>query len=335
MSILTDYDKIFRILQNSGAIAFGSVNIDDGVDKEILTGLRKWLAKGYQAGMDYLARHENLRRNPSLLLSDRADAGIIPPSGNSASIISLAFNYNPAQSRDRTLPRIATFAYGDDYHDVLRNILTTTAESLLEISAGNYRICIDSAPVMERYWAQRCGIGRRCDNGLIAVAGAGTRVLLAEIITDAEIPPLNYIKYPELRENSICLHCGKCRKSCPAEALQPDSGIDARRCLSYLTIEHRGQWNDEGINAMHSPAGRNTLFGCDICQNVCPLNRDCIPSEIKGFSLREEIAALTAENLLLMTNEEFSRLFKGTAIKRAKLAGMQRNAMNIHPPTDV
>ena len=182
----------------------------------------------------------------------------------------------------------------------------------------------------------------RADNGVIAVAGFGTRVFLAEILCTlpaADILPLlqpaedsEGSEGDEIREDrpsAYCSHCGACRRVCPAGALLPDSTVDARRCLSYLTIEHRGDWDAEGRKAMSTPAGRHTLYGCDLCQRVCPMNQgQGAASPLPEFMPRPELLTLDAEDVIGMSQADFSRIFKGSPIKRAKLAGLQRNALN-------
>ena len=323
----------FLLNPEIGACAFGVASLEV-TPPDIMESYSRWLKAGNMAGMDYLANHLPLRQNPELLLP------------GAKSIISIAFPYSPTEWRPQSLPVIASYAYGADYHDVLRTRLRKAVERLESVFGGEYRICIDSAPIFERLWAEKCGIGSRSDNGLIAIPGYGTRVFLSEILSTAELPEERGVKREivkrtggERREREKytswdgCLHCGKCRKACPAGALQPDSTVDARRCLSYLTIEHRGEWTVEGERAMQTPAGRHTLFGCDICQQVCPMNAPhnttIPPTHIEEFLPRHEIMTLTAEQAKAMTQEEFSRIFKGSAIKRTKLAGFLRNANNL------
>lgn len=290
-------------------------------DPANISRLDSWIAAGHNAGMGYMVNHVDIRRNPALLLD------------GAAAIFSLAFNYAPARLRDPELPQIAQFAYGADYHDVLRLRLNRCVDELRAAIGGDYRICIDSAPIFERYWAEECGIGHRADNGLIAVAGYGTRVLLAEILTTIPIDVISCESKDYQQNRGVpkgeCRHCGACRRACPAGALQSDGRVDSRRCLSYLTIEHKGEWDATGLEAMLTPAGRNTLFGCDICQRVCPLNRTTPPTEIEEFAPSGQLLSLTTEESKSMTQENFSRIFRGSPIKRTKLAGLLRNAANL------
>ena len=284
--------------------------------------LREWLGEGHHASMSYMERYEALRSNPDLLLE------------GTKSIIVVAFNYTPDRWRDKSLPQIAAFAYGEDYHDVIRRRLLCGVELLKEQAGGEWRICVDSAPIFERAWAERSGLGSRCDNGLIAIPGAGTRILLAEILSTLEMEQLqNMLPLPEgvpAVNEEMCLHCGACTRSCPTGALQPDTTVDARKCLSYQTIEHRGEWSAGFLSQVREERIAIPLFGCDICQNVCPLNNPLLypvtPTTISEFSPSPEILTLTAREVLDLTQSDFSRIFKGSPIKRAKLAGIQRNA---------
>lgn len=331
-------DEIAGRIFGCGAVALAAAPIHP-VDSEDIKGLQGWLENGYNAGMAYMGNHLDLRSDPTGLLE------------GAKSIICIAFNYRQPRKRDKSLPCVAEYAYGKDYHDVLRKRLEGAVNDLREDFGGEYRICIDSAPLLERYWAEQSGLGKRGANGLIAVAGYGSQVFLAEILTTLELPRFRRILGKGEEESGetgesgagsgrnskidYCINCGKCLRACPASALQHNGTVDARRCLSYLTIEHRGDWDDAGngmgLAAMHTPAGRCTLFGCDICQRVCPLNLgEKMPAtEIGEFLPDENMLTLDAGDVMKMTQEVFSRIFKGSAIKRAKLAGLRRNAENI------
>lgn len=308
----------------------GSCKIDK-IPPKIWERYVEWLHAGHNAGMKYLENHPEIRQNPELLLP------------GAKSIISLAFPYASTIKRNPSLPRIAAYALGDDYHDALRSFLLPFIESLHIQYGGEFRLCIDSAPLFERYFAEKSGVGSHCDNGLISSPGFGTQIFLAEILSASaiEIPPshlsisevgewaISPISEDEIREWS-CSHCGVCRRACPAGALQADSTVDARRCLSYLTIEHRGDWDEEGSAAMASPAGRSTLFGCDLCQSACQLNKKATQSYIPIPTLRprSEIISISPSQILDLSQEEFSALFRNSAIKRAKISGLRRNALN-------
>lgn len=297
-----------RIIE-AGAVAVGFAAAGD-VDSSVISQYREWIAQGNHAEMDYLRRHADLKVNPSSVLPD------------AATVISVAFSYAPVRFRDSRLPQIACYAYGDDYHDVIRRRLNPVVDSLKQEMGGEWRICIDSAPIAERYWALKSGIGIRGMNGSIMVEGAGGYVFLAEIVTTIPITP-------DLSSSAECEKCGACRKACPQNALLADGTVDSRRCLNYLTIEHRGEWQGEFAGNMQGDVAGNTLYGCDICLRVCPHNKNVVPTSINEFIAREDITGLTADAAATMTQEQFSKVFKGSPIKRAKLAGLQRNALNV------
>ncbi len=313
--------EISKILSDSGALTFGFAPAHVLNEKHLI-GIQQWLDKDFNAGMEYMKRYEDLRMNPQLLLE------------NCRTVISLAFNYNPEKFRNKNLAQIASFAYGEDYHIVMRERLQKCVDKIKEKRGGDWRICVDSAPVFERAWAEICGIGRCCDNGLIAVKGAGTRILLAEILSS--LPGEYYSNsgvntYGLTEAEEMCLHCGKCTRACPTGALQTDSTVDARKCLSYLSIEHKGDFTDyAGDYPM-------PLFGCDICQNVCPLNNPAmaeinptnIPEfkPIQGCGSFPDILEFDAQDAIDMSQETFSKMFKKSPVKRTKLIGLQRNAI--------
>lgn len=304
-------EKILEILLSAGAVAAGIAKAEP-VDSGWADRFDNWIEKGLNAGMDYMRNHAGIRRDPRLLLD------------GAKSVISVAFSYNHSRQRSGSLPSVAMYAYGDDYHDVLRRVLSEAVDTFKNLFGGNFRICIDSAPVMERYWAMKAGIGFLGMNDNIIVPGAGGRVFLAEIITDLEIPVDN----PTLH---LCENCGKCRRACPTGALREDGMIDCRKCLSYLTIEHRGEWSDhEAMEAVSTEAGRTTLYGCDRCVSVCPHNNGVSTDVISPLRPKDYIYSLDSDDILSMAQEDFSRQFKGSAIKRAKLTGLLRNARNCH-----
>lgn len=277
------------------------------VPAEVAAKYEKYLQQGFNAGMAYLERHGDLRRDPRLLLE------------GARTVVTFAFPYgSDTTKRDSTLPTISEYALSDDYHDVIRDYLTRLCELLPK--GSKCRICVDSAPVLERYWAEESGLGRIGRNGALIVPGIGSKVFLAEIITTLEIEPT-----PRLAGS--CLECGRCQRACPTGALQPNGLIDSRRCLSYLTIEHKGEWTaPEAIEAMSTPAGRQTLFGCDRCIAACPMNAKPAYPLLPGLEPREDIVKLTAEEIRNMTQPEFSARFRRSPLKRPKLPALKRNA---------
>lgn len=266
-----------------------------------------WIAAGRHASMAYMERNSDVRFSPALLLE------------GARSIICCAVAYpNPLSLPDRN-SKIAAYALGSDYHEVVRRELTVVAERIRRELGGETRVCVDTAPLRERYWACRSGLGTLGLNGHLFVPGAGSCVFLGEILTTAHLPADKPLPTAE------CTRCGRCVKACPAGAIGPDGNVDARRCLSYLTIEHRGDLPADAD--LHG-----NLYGCDICTSVCPLNAPDRTSAVEihpDLRPRRALLDLTVSQAASMTQQEFSTLFTHSAIKRAKLTGLHRNALRL------
>lgn len=298
-------EEIRKILKETGASAVGFAAAGP-VDEAVTRQYSAWLESGCHAGVEYLERHGKLRENP-----ENALEGV-------RTVISMAFSYRPEKFRGAELPIIASYAYGDNYHDVLKTRINSILRELKEKFGGDWRICIDTAPIPERYWALKAGIGKRGLNGSVIVEDGGSMVFLAEVLTTLEITP-------DTPSKSVCDGCGACVRACPTGALRGDGTVDSNKCLSHLTIEHRGDWTP-GMKETLEKAKQRPLYGCDICQKVCPYTRFSKPTRIGEFAPREGIMQLDAEKILSMTEDDFSRHFKGSPIKRAKFEGLRRNA---------
>lgn len=291
-------DDIFKGL----GIARYAVATAEPIEASHLSAYREWIAAGNHGSMDYLARHEALR----------ADARLLLPGARA--VISCALPYpSPCHSAGER-PCISMYALGSDYHEIMRQKLLTAAQRLSEAMGGETRVCVDTTPILERYWAAKSGLGFIGMNHHLIIPGLGSCFFLGEILTTLPLRPDNPLE-------TTCGSCGKCITSCPGGALGADGTFDARRCLSYLTIEHRGP----------VPPGTNLhgcLYGCDICAAVCPHNQDAeqLPIDPK-LQPRSAVASLTPHRAATLTQEEFSALFSHSAVKRTKLAGLQRNAM--------
>lgn len=287
-------------LRRQGVVAFGVAQAEEVTESDI-SQLASWLAEGCQGQMHYLENNAELRRNPQQLLE------------GAQSIISCALPYYHPSAAGA---HIAPYALGRDYHEVVWERLGEVAAWLETEYGCHTRVCCDTAPVRERYWAVKSGVGTIGLNGHLQVPDYGSRVVLGEIITTLAITPTQPLV------ERLCTRCGKCVKACPAKAIRANGIVDARQCLSYLTIEHRGEL-PEGTN-LHG-----CLFGCDICSAVCPLNATVPPTDITDFMPRTSARELTAESALQLTQQQFSTIFSHSAVKRAKLAGLQRNARQI------
>lgn len=280
---------------------------------------RRWIAKGHQAEMHYMERYLDQRLDPRQLLP------------GARSVVSVALNYAP--SRQAGGFHLAAYALGQDYHDVVRQKLFELARQIGCRQTGtDFRVCVDTAPILERYWAIQAGLGwQGKSRQLIVCAHAdtagpsdatvrrplGTMFFLGELLLTGEAD-----RYDRPMEN----HCGTCRRcidACPLGALSAsgDPGdFDAEKCLSYQTIEHRGPLSDEAAARMGI-----CIYGCDICQQVCPMNRHAVPTTIPEFQPKPGLMAMTDEQWRQLTVEQYRTLFKGSAVKRAKYEGLVRN----------
>lgn len=253
--------------------------------------------------MTYLLRNEEVRFDPNRLLE-----GV-------KSIVVFAFNYYPPIRQEAKVPQIAYFAYGKDYHRVLKEKLYLLIEKLKKVSDIPFkcRPFVDSAPLVERFWAKEAGVGRVGRNGLIIVPHYGSFCFLSEILLTLHLPPDTPL------EGSPCEGCHRCISACPAQAILPDGSFVAPRCVSYQTIEQRNPQPQENFPA------RRHLFGCDICQQVCPHNRGLEPHHEESFMLSETLRTLNREAWQNLSEEEFETLFEGSPILRSGYQGIQRN----------
>ncbi|MCM1293917.1 MAG: tRNA epoxyqueuosine(34) reductase QueG [Bacteroides sp.] len=295
-------DCLDGAIRRAGGVAWGIARLEP-VEERHFSNFESWLKAGNHGEMRYMEHYSDIRRDPRLLLD------------GAKSIIVVAFPYYHHDQFEGNLSRIAAYAHGDDYHEVLRERLATVVEEIkansYSVSEKDFRICVDTAPLFERYWAVKAGVGFIGRNRMLIVPGYGSYVFLGSIITKLELP-----ESEPCRES--CMDCGRCVEACPTGALDGASC----RCLSYLTIEYRGQF-DEDVD-LH---GR--LYGCDICQRVCPLNAAAAETSIAEFHPREALRTLLPEKAIAMTQSEFSTIMRHSAIKRTKLAGLQRNALRL------
>ncbi|MDE6311855.1 MAG: tRNA epoxyqueuosine(34) reductase QueG [Muribaculaceae bacterium] len=267
-----------------------------------------WLADGRHASMAYLEKYQELRTNPASLLE------------GARTVVSLAFSYRLPPHAARH-PLFADYALGADYHDVLRRRLEPVCALIKELFPGTEtRVCVDTAPIHERLWALRAGLGFIGRNSMLIVParGAGSRVFLAEIITTAALPP----DTPMHLDYDPCGDCTRCLDACPGRALAPRA-IDARRCYSFHTIENRSETLPRDVRLR----GRR-IYGCDLCQDACPFNRvEYSGPYIEDFAPRPELTLLkTAADVAALDHARYIQLFRGSAIRRAKLPQLIRNA---------
>lgn len=275
------------------------------VDPAAVQRYRDWIGSGGNGCMDYAARYLDVRDNPGLLLE------------GARSVIVVAMNYYPARFQPQDAPQFAYYAYGRDYHEVMRDRLQQLAAYLRELGGGDTRCCVDTAPLRERYWAVQAGVGFVGRNNTLIIPGKGSFFFLGAIVTTLELQPDEPCRLS-------CGDCGACEKACPGGALTGGKPVDASRCISCLTIEYRGElpeWTREAMG--------NRIYGCDECQRVCPHNRNAQPTTVPELQPSDEFLSLTAQEILAMDQTAFSRLFSHSAVKRTKLTGLQRNLHHI------
>lgn len=267
-----------------------------------------WINGGMHSSMEYLDRYHDVRRDPRLLLD------------GAKTVIALAMNYYPPVLQDATAAQFAYYAYGQDYHDVVRNRLRQLAEFIKENYGGECRACVDTAPLRERYWAQRAGIGFIGRNNQLIIPNRGSYFFLAFLLTTVAFAP----DEPCVEQ---CLNCGRCVKACPAKALNDDGTVDANRCISCLTIEHKGEFGDDVDLHGH-------LYGCDECQKCCPHNANATPHAIPEFMPNDFLLHATLDDILCLTPDTFREQFRHSAVRRAKLVGLLRNATHLKKKVD-
>ncbi len=273
--------------------------------------LEAWLNKGMHGKMSYMENHFEKRTDPRKLVP------------GARSVISLAYNYDtPKKQKDPEAPKISKYAYGKDYHFVVKRKLKTLLQFIREnVGDVHGRCFVDSAPVLERDWAKRSGLGWVGKNTMLLNPKRGSYFFLAELITDLELE-----SDPPIRD-----HCGTCRRcidACPTEAIS-DKGyiLDGSKCISYFTIELKGAIPDE-----YAGKFENWAFGCDICQEVCPWNRFSQPHHEPEFEPHQKLLDMSKKEWEEITEEVFKEVFRNSAVKRTKFEGLKRNIGFLNKP---
>lgn len=269
------------------------------VDDETAMQFQSWLSSGFHADMKYMEGYEDKRLDTRLLMPE------------ARSVICVALSYVPESDAFGEY-KLAAYARGKDYHDVMKLKLRLLAERL---GLQTYRVFCDTAPILEKYWAVKAGLGWVGKNHLLIIPKAGSMFFLGEIFTDIECD-----EYDEPTKKHCGATCTRCIDACPTGALQLDAPLDARRCLSYLTIENRGEIPDSAAEKMG-----DCFYGCDRCQQACPWNAVATPTKVEEFMPSPELLSMTAEDWQNLSIEDYRRLFKGSAVKRAKYEGLMRN----------
>ena len=266
--------------------------------------LEKWLNKGMHGTMQYMENHFDMRINPSKLVP------------GAKSVITLLLNYFPDQMQSKHAPKISKYAFGNDYHEVIRTKLKLFLQEINEqIGEVHGRGFVDSAPVLERAWAQKAGIGWIGKNGNLITKQNGSFFFIATLIVDLELI------YEDAFAKDYCGTCTKCIDECPTDAILPDKVIDGSKCISYLTIELK----DALIPTAMKGKFDNWMFGCDVCQDICPWNRFSKSTNEISFTPIPEILNLSKNDWEELTEDSFKSIFKNSPLKRAKFEGIKRN----------
>ena len=265
--------------------------------------LEAWLQKNYHGEMSYMENHFDKRLNPTLLVE------------GSKSVISLSYNYYPDEKLSAIDNfKISKYAYGEDYHEIIKGILQElVAELKEEIGDFHCRVFTDSAPILERSWARKSGIGWVGKNANLITKQSGSFYFLAEVICDLELSE-------DSPTTDHCGTCTKCIEACPTDAIVSDKIIDGSKCISYATIELK---ND--IPENFNEKLEDWMFGCDICQDVCPWNRFSVPHHQEKFKPNQFLLNYRKQDWKELTQELFSEIFRKSPVKRTKFAGLKRN----------
>jgi epoxyqueuosine reductase len=266
--------------------------------------LEQWLHKGYHGKMSYMERNFDLRIDPTALVP------------GAKSVITLLLNYYPSQQQDTEAPKIARYAYGADYHEVIRDKMNTFLSRLrAQIGEIDGRGFVDSAPVLERAWAVNSGLGWVGKNGNLLTKKAGSYFFIATLITDLALVA------DDPFAKDFCGSCTACLDACPTNALVSPTVVNGSTCISYLTIELK----DELIDPIFKDKMEGWMFGCDICQEVCPWNRFAKAHEQEALNPFPSILHLSTAEWKAMDEDTFKVLLKHSPIKRSKWKGIQRN----------
>lgn len=267
--------------------------------------VEQWLDEGHEGEMSYLTRNKEKRYDPRLLVE------------GTKSIVTVLYNYYPKQQiGDGEHFKIAKYAYGADYHDVLKRKLRQLLERI-ETQTGKLdgvRVFVDSAPVLDRAWAVRCGLGFVGKNTTLIHPKKGSFFFIGHLFLPVALAETGQ----ELTNR--CGRCTKCLDACPTHALEAPFHIDARKCISYLTIEYKG-----GLADMDPDTFKGWMYGCDICQDVCPYNRFALPNLEPEFQPSERLMAMHEDDWKNLTEADFEVLFKRSAVQRAGYEGLKRN----------
>ena len=292
------------IKEKALSMGFTSIGVSRaGFLEEEAPKLEQWLKSGYQGEMRYLENHFDKRLDPRLLVE------------GAKSVISLTYNYFPEKTQNNDAYKLAKYAYGQDYHHVvkakLKNLMQAIQEEIGEVAG---RAFTDSAPVLERAWAEKSGLGWRGKNSLLLQKQHGSFFFLAELVVDLEL------EYDAEFTTDHCGTCTQCIDVCPTEAILPNNTVDGSKCISYYTIELKNE-----LPSSEKGKFENWMFGCDLCQDVCPWNRFSKPHSEPLFQPHPDLLQMTQRDWEEITEDVFQKVFRKSAVKRTKFSGLKRN----------
>ena len=302
--MINNKEKYTQLIKaESKRLGFLSCGISKaGFLEEEAPRLESWLNKNQHGQMAYMENHFDKRLNPTLLVED------------SKSVISLLLNYYPSEEQNKESYKISKYAYGQDYHFVIKEKLTELLSTIqTKIGDVSGRAFVDSAPVLDKAWAAKSGLGWIGKNSNLITQKTGSFYFIAELIVDLE---LEY-------DNATTDHCGTCTAcidACPTEAIISPYVVDGSKCISYFTIELKDNLPQEMKGKFN-----DWMFGCDVCQDVCPWNRFSKPHNEPLFNPNPELLSFTKKDWQEITEDTFKKVFANSAVKRTKLTGLQRN----------
>jgi epoxyqueuosine reductase len=300
-------ERIRRFAVEAGFDKVGFARVDRVHDANLL---HIWLGRGYHADMAWMERNTDVRTDPRNWYAD------------AVSVVCVGLNYYTphATPDDPNVGKISRYAWGDDYHEVMKERLLQLLERIKTLDTGiDGRVACDTSPVMDKYWAVLSGIGWQGKHSNVLTRDLGSWLFLGEIFVNVELEP-------DRPMDDYCGSCTACIDACPTEAIVGEYLVDARKCLSYWTIEYRGSELPQNI----AERSENWIYGCDICQDVCPWNqRFSRTTPVDAFQPREENVDLPLHAWSQMTEEEFRTRFRNSPVKRAKWKGMERNAESV------
>ncbi|MFT4204699.1 MAG: tRNA epoxyqueuosine(34) reductase QueG [Chitinophagaceae bacterium] len=290
-------------LARSSGFDYCGIAKAEQLDKEAAR-LEKWLAQGMHGQMHYMENYFDLRIDPRKLVP------------GAKSVITFFKNYYPSQVQNPSENKVSKYAYGADYHEVIRGqlnlFLNKINEKFGEVQGRGF---VDSAPVLERAWAEKAGIGWQGKNGMVINKQGGSFFFIATLVVDLEMA------YDDPVAKDFCGSCTRCIDVCPTEAILPNKIVDGSKCISYFTIELKAQLIPENYQGKFD----NWMFGCDTCQDVCPWNRFAKPHQEPQFAPIPEILHFNSKDWQEMTEEQFKTIFRNSPLKRSKYEGIRRN----------